>query len=256
MAKQARNARANMVSIALENSGWDRDPFEVTGAIAEWNIRFPNVPMVADGRKATGFTRAGRGTTAFDLFRCNAVGRIDMLSIKTEAIEPGGKLPSKISLSTGKDATLTGILEGIRNGESLATLIFASGKDSEGNIQEQGLALFLNLGEVLQGEIPFAPEGGYGRGKSPAAYFKWSAARKSGSKRAHAARGEKVFPYVDSEGRRWIAADKVCYPELVVSLYGAGIRRNDWVDVHVSELPALVNGIDWNTISWGADLVG
>lgn len=252
MAKTYRNGRANLVSWAIEGHfGWSRDPRAV-GAGPTWDYRFPNLPFVRDGREETGNTRAGRGTTAFDLFRqveTSGYLRTDFLSIKTEAIAADGKLPSKLDLSTGNVGTLDALLEGINNGVALPTVVFASENDENGDAVPDGLALVLDLGPVLRGEIPFAPEGGFGKGEAPDAYFRWSSARSSGKAGKHFAREEWSFPCVDEQGRRWVAPDRVQYSELVCSLSSLGIRRGDWTPVHVNQLPAFVETMNWSEMS-------
>lgn len=231
-----RNLRSNMVSRALEASGWSRDPWDA-GIIPEWSLRFPHLPLVADGRKETGFTRRGRGTTAFDLFR-KVENRCDFLSIKTEAIEGGTKFPSKISLSTGKMETVNALLSGIRDGASLPTLIWASVSE-DGEPSEDGWAIMIDLAPHLRDTIPQAPEGGWGRGNAPVAYWKWSAGRNSGGKRA-TGRENLEYPRIDERGRKWTSPTRVHYPELVVSLAALGIHRGSWQLCPLSEVSGMV----------------
>lgn len=246
-----RTNRAETVSAAIEGeNGWGRDPYTVPGAIPTWDHRFPNLALVADGREVTGFTNRGRGTTAFDMFRSvndGGILRMDFLSLKTARIAPDGKLPSKIELSTGLDTTISALIEGIDAGASLPTLVWASEDDTE-----EGFAIFLDLAEVLRGGIVGIedyPENGYGRGKAPAAYYKWSAARKCGDKGKWNARADDVFPYVDDKGRKWTAPDRVCYPELVISLAAIGIKRNAWVPVSLCDLASFVEQAPWADLS-------
>lgn len=260
---QDRNARSNLILRVLEGqNGWDRDPYSVLAA-PEWCRRFPNLPIVADGREVTGYTRAGRGTTAFDVFRSfqatddNAGGvqyivRSDFLSVKTGNIGKDGKLPSKVEMSTGNRATLEAILEGVQAGASIPTLVFASGNLEDGSPDPWGLAIFLDLGEVLRnGVAPIEeyPEGGYGKGKAPLAYMKWSSPRKCGTKRSSREREHWSFPCIDEQGNRWDDASHVRYPELVCSLSQFGIKRESWVHIHVSDLPEYLERQDWERMS-------
>ena len=244
-----RNGRSAAVSRVIEGeNGWNRDPYDVPNAVRTWTDRFPNLPIVADGREVTGWNPAGRGTTAFDLFRARP-GFVDFLSIKTDTIGSDGKLPSKLELSTGNDSTLRAILEGIEGGSALPTLVFASENDENGDPEPDGLALFLDLGPVLRGGI--APIGGgpYGKGEAPPAYYKWSSGRKCGGDAKWLTRAGLDFPHVDEQGRQWVAPDRVCYPELVVSLSALGLRRSDWTQILIYRLAALIEGRDWNTLS-------
>lgn len=247
-----RADRSNLVSRELEGrNGWSRDPYEAK-IIPDWLHRFPNLALVADGREETGFTRAGRGTTAFDLFRqVNAGGilRSDFLSIKTDTICSDGKLPSKIELSTGNQTTLAALLEGINRGAALPTVFFVSENDENGDPLEDGFAIFLDLAPILRRGIAPIESGPYGKGEAPEAYFKWSAARKCGGKAKHLLRADLEFPHIDAQGRRWVAADKVCYPELVVSLSKLGIRRSSWYSVNMSDLQAMCEAQDWDRMS-------
>jgi len=146
---RGRDQRSNAVSGVLEESsgGWSRDPYGAC-VVPVWVERFPGLALVADGRDSTGNTRRGRGTTGFDLFR--KVGeRADFLSIKTETIEKTGRLPSKVSLSTGNESTLSGLLAGIMAGNALPTVIFAS-KNGEDGPELDGKALFVDLGEKIR----------------------------------------------------------------------------------------------------------
>lgn len=244
-----RIGRATAVSEAIEGrNGWSRDPYEA-GVIAEWRRIWPDLPVVADGREETGFTRAGRGTTAFDLFRTVEVGggvlRSDFLSLKTDTIGSDGKLPSKLELSTGNEGTLRALLAGIESGGSLYTLVFASVNDEDGNPSDEGFALFLDLAPILRAGIAGIESGPYAKGQAPEAYFKWSSARPCGGKAKHLARADRTFPYVDEQGRKWIAADKVCYPELIVSLASLGIKRSSWIPCRMSDLPGMLETQDW-----------
>lgn len=254
--------RSNLVSRALEGCfGWCRDPYSA-GTVAEWRHRFPNLPIVADGRDETGHTRAGRGTTAFDLFRVREVRgmlRADFLSIKTDTIGSDGKLPSKLELSTGNETTLRAILEGIERGASLPTIVFASENDENGDPTEDGFAIFVDLAPILRGGIAPIEAGPYGKGQAPEAYFKWSSARPCGGKAKKLAREGLDFPHVDEQGRKWIAADKVCYPELVVSLSKLGIKRSSWIPCNIRDLAHLCEDQDWGRMAFGEgwdELVG
>lgn len=247
-----RIGRSNLVSTAIEGrNGWDRDPYAV-GAVPTWVERFPGLPMVADGREVTHFTRAGRGTTAFDLFRqvesCGII-RTDFLSLKTDTIGPDGKLPSKVELATGNVETLSALLDGINRGAALPTLVFASENDDNGDPLLDGFAIVIDLGEVLRNGIAPIEAGPYGKGQAPPAYFRWSAARPCGGKGKRILRENLTFPHIDEQGRRWVAPDKVCYSELVCSFAGLGLTRADWRPVHVSDLPGLVETLDWNILS-------
>lgn len=252
-----RNDRANMVSAAIEGRfGWQRDPREA-GVMPIWAERYPNLPYVADGRDETDWTYAGRGTTAFDKFRLRDKAgtrhkRADFLSLKTDGIYADGKLPSKLSLTTGNRRTLDAILEGANNGHSFPTLVFASPNLEDGSPDPEGLAIFLDLAVVLrQGVTPIEdyPEGGYGKGRAPLAYMKWSAARKSGTKGKGESRAHMCAGFIDQNGNRWESPTKVSYPELVVSLSQFGIRRDSWERVHVQELPEFLENYDWDAIS-------
>lgn len=245
-----RNERANLVSRTVEGRfGWVRDPYDAPEAVAHWKYRFPSLPIVADGRESTGFTRAGRGTTAFDLFRMVNDGgllRCDFLSLKTDTIADDGKLPSKIELATGNPVTMQAILDGINNGASLPTMLFCSPNDFNGEPMPDGVGLFLDLGPILRGGVAGIEGGPYARGKAPPAYFKWSSARKTGGgSKGEIVRGDLEFPHVDEQGRKWLAFDRVCYPELIVSLAALGISRRDWTEMSVGEIPAFLEAQEW-----------
>lgn len=246
--------RSNEVSRAIEGRfGWFRDPYAAE-AVASWVAAFPNLPIVADGREETGMTRAGRGTTAFDLFRSVVAGgvkRVDFLSIKTDTIGSDGKLPSKLELSTGNETTLNALLDGINNGAAYPTIVFASENDENGDPCDEGFAIFLDLAPILRAGIAGIEHGPYGKGQAPEAYFKWSSARPCGGKHKKLARESMEFPCVDEQGRKWIAADRVCYPELVVSLSKLGIKRSSWIPCRMSDLARLCEDQDWDTMAYG-----
>lgn len=262
-----RSSRHGMVSYAIEGfNGWDRDPYRAS-AIHAYKLRFPNLPLVADGREETGNTRRGRGTTLIDLFRVRKdnvstkmqLACTDMLSIKTEDIPKGGKLPSKLSLATGNVVTQEAIREGAELGAPLATLVYASETDCFGRPMEQGLALFLDLAPIIREGIAPVSVIPYRKGQAPEAYYKWSAPRPCGGKRGSYGtfgtesvdRAElgREFPYVDEQGRRWVAADKVCYLETCISLSAMGINRGAWDPVSLNELPDYLESHDWNSIA-------
>lgn len=259
---QVRNARANMVSRAVEGRfGWVRDPFDAPGAGETWEFRFPGLPLVADGREKTGFTRAGRGTTAFDLFRSVKAGgpsegrreytRIDFLSLKSDTIADDNKLPSKIELATGNPDTLAALCQGLCAGAALPTLLFCSRNDPAGDPEPEGVALFVDVGPIIRGGIADIENGPYARGQAPPAYFKWSSGRACGGKsKGDAARGELEFPHVDSQGRKWLNPSRVCYPELVVSLASLGIRRDSWTPIHVRDIPKFLESQNWGGMSF------
>lgn len=245
-----RDKRSNMVVEAFSGSdfGWSRSPHDAR-VCADWDRRFPNLPLVSDG-----VTSRGRGTTGFDLFR--KVGcRSDFLSVKTDTIEnKSGKLPSKLSLSTGNLETIWSLIEGINRGSSLATVVFSSYNGQDGP-RSDGLALFLDLAQYIRGGVATAPKGGYRKGQAPPVYFKWSSRRKCGSKRAKLARINREYPYVDEQGRKWVSPEHVCYRELVVSLTAIGINRKSWVPCDMRDLPSMVEGQNWDRLSWG-ELIG
>ena len=250
-----RNARSSMVTAEIEGfAGWNRDPY-AAGVVPSWDSRFPDLPIVADGRESTGFSDAGRGTTGFDLFRLVDGVRADFLSVKTETIEPSGKLPSKLSLSTGNVETLQALIDGIKAGAALSTVVFCS-KNGENGPETDGLALFFDLAPYLRAGIPMAPENGWGKGKAPAVYFKWSSRRKCGGKHKAASRQDLEFPHVDEQGRKWSAPDYVHYRELVVSLSAMGIKRGSWIPCNVRDLPAMVERQNWHAFAWGSDTIG
>ncbi len=246
--KSYRAGRSNLVSRAIEGeNGWNRDPFAVQAG-QEWSLRFPGLPFVADGREETGFTRAGRGTTAFDLFRKvegSSLVRFDFLSIKTDTIDESGKLPSKLELSTGNQATQDAILAGINAGASLPTLLFVSENDEFGEARSDGFAVFLDLAPVLRRGIAPITAGPYGRGEAPEAYFKWASARPCGGGGKALSRALQTFPNVDEQGRKWVAADKVCYPQLIVSLHALNIHQENWTPVQAHELAEYLEGQNW-----------
>jgi len=174
-----------------------------------------------------------------------------MLSIKTETIGSSGQLPSKLSLSTGNLQTIQSLIDGIECGAALPTVIFAS-KNGVNGPEDQGLALFLDIGEVIRTHgIQFAPEGGYKKGHAPPVYFKWSSSRKCGGKHKLVARSGFEFPHVDEQGRKWVSADRVCYRELVVSLSALGYKRTSWLSMNIVNLPGLVESQNWRKMSQG-----
>jgi len=310
------NQRSNLVSAMLENAGWGVDPYSA-GVIPAWNTRYPDLPIVADGRpcdyhrRLKGndrvsspndprakvcpdcYVKRGRGSTIFDLFRFVLGIRSDFLSIKTETIEKSGKLPSKLSLATGNVSTLDGMFSGILAGNALPTVVFAS-KNGENGPEVEGSALFLDLGREIRKmgawmvdyravnealaltlpedeakvllervemvcshpHIPTAPEGGWGKGKAPIMYRKWSSRRHCGGKHKKVAREGWIFPCVDDQGRKWSTPEYVHYRECVVSLSAMGINRKKWIPCSIADLPELVEKQDWRGMAWGTDLVG
>jgi hypothetical protein len=238
----ARFSRSAVVTAAITDAdrGWHRNPFNVPGAVADWTARFPDVPIVDDGA-----SDRGRGSTAFDLVRkVNDGGlvRFDWLSIKTGGIESGNKLPSKFTLTTGNPATFDGLVSAYRAGSPLPTVMFASRPKSD-----KGVALFADLGKFIRhhGIVPVEdyPVGGFGRGKAPPFYFKWSARRPSGVKKAARLRSMGIpvsEGYEVVNGVR-LGADWVQYPELVVSLAALGVRRSTWIPAHVNQIPLMLD---------------
>lgn len=260
-----RSDRGDTISYLLEGAGWDRD---VQGYEQPWNSRFPGLPIVADGREITGKTRKGRGTTVFDLFRkantykgknlrgdSIVVERFDFLSVKTDCIEPGGSLPSRIEVSTGNQATIDGIVAGALSGASIPTLIFAGTDDGSGGFNREGKVLAVDVGRFIRDHgVAGIDEGPYTRGKAPPVYMKWSSRRACGGKGNGAAKLRRMegqeYPYVDTQGRKWTDAGTVHYPELVVSL-GRLVTDEDWTDVTTDDLSAYVDGLPWNL--WSSD---
>ena len=255
MAQTDRSDRSSMVTMAIEgNDGWVRDPYSVTNGAREWALRFPDLPFVADGREVSGFTRKGRGTTVFDLFRSVVSGgvcRTDFLSVKTDTIQPDGKLPSKLEVSTGNMSTIQAIISGVNGGASIPTLVWASKPDPFGGTEETGLGLFLDIAPVIRAGVCGIEGGPYAKGQAPECYLKWSSSRPCGGKNKAAQRADLEFPCVDEKGRKWIAPDKVCYPELIVNLSAMGIRRNDWVEMRLDDIPDVIESQPWDRITHG-----
>lgn len=232
-------------------NGWNRSPYDVKGMVGHLATVYPMVPIVDDGP-----TPVGRGSTGADLFRVRNVGggcvRHDVLSIKTTKLdEGGGKLPSKVSLSTGNNGA-PGMLSSMLKGAPLPSLIFAADDTDD----DSGVAIMLDMGKIVrESGLTFAPEEGFARGKAPPVYIKWSAARKSGTKGTHIGRKDMNFPCIDQHQeiggetypvRRWVSADRVQYAEINVSLYACGIRRDSWVPMNGAKLPAFVESFAWN----------
>jgi hypothetical protein len=130
-------------------------------------------------------------------------------------------------------------------------VVFVSENDDLGEPTDEGFAIFLDLAPILRGGIADIEQGPYGKGCAPEAYFKWSSARPCGGKAKHIARAELTFPHVDEQGRKWLAPDKVCYPELVVSLAKLGIKRSSWIPCHLRDLPALCEAQNWDVMAYG-----
>lgn len=249
-----RFSRSGVVSGFMEGRyGWNRDPYDA-GVIPAWYDRWPDLPIVADGREVTGYTKKGRGTTAFDLFRQVESGgllRDDFLSIKTITIEKSGKLASKIEVSTGNVETVDALVSGVQAGASLPTVIFASRNNFDGTIAHDGMALFLDLGPIIRKGIADVNGGPYGPGKAPPCYFKWSSRRPCGGKYKHKAREGKEYPYIDEQGRKWSASNYVHYRELVVSLSACGLDRSSWIPCHISKLADFVEIQGWDAMNLG-----
>lgn len=240
-----RFTRSALVSGRIEGrNGWNRDPHGV-GAGPTWDSRFPSLAFVRDGREETGMSKAGRGTTTFDLFR-KVKGprrdRFDFLSLKTGKIDGDGTLPSQIEISTGNVTTLRAIVEGVNAGAAIPTLVFASRDDENKEPEWDGFALKLDLSPILRRGIADIDGGPYGKGKAPEARYRWSSARPCGN--AENGKGllrEGPFPNIDEQGRKWSAADKVHYPELVISLHAIGVRREHWTAINALDLPAFLD---------------
>lgn len=248
-----RGNRSNLVSRSIEGYfGWTRDPYQAE-IVPDWVSRFPNLPIVADGREETGHTRAGRGTTAFDLFRRREAGgliRADFLSIKSDTIDDDDTLPNKLQLTAGNASTIRAILEGINRGASMPTVVFASRNDENGDPETDGFAIFLDVAPILRRGVADIDLGPYKKGQAPEAYLKWSSARKCGGAGKCHARADLDFPHVDETGRRWIAPDKVCYPELICSLACLGIKRSSWTPINMCELPHMLEAQNWGEMSF------
>lgn len=252
-----RFTRSALVSGRIEGqNGWNRDPHGV-GAGPTWDSRFEGLPFVRDGREETGMSKAGRGTTAFDLFR-KVEGlrrpRFDFLSLKTGCIGSDDTLPSQIEVSTGNVVTLDALLAGINRGSAIPTLVFASRDDENGEPEWDGFALKLDLGPILRAGIASIDGGPYGKGKAPPARFRWSSARPSGNaENGKATLRTGPFPCVDEQGRKWSASNKVHYRELVISLYAIGVSREHWVPMNAADLPEFLDsegpGWFWNVMS-------
>jgi hypothetical protein len=238
-----RTKRSALVTAAIiaADKGWSRDPFAVPGAVANWGHNFPNTPIVSDGE-----TDRGRGSTAFDLVRSVDIGsirRFDWLSIKTAAVEGLNKVPSQFKLSTGNPETVASLIDAVKNGASYATLFFAS----KGN-SEKGYALCADLAPYIRqfGVAPIEdyPIGGYGRGKAPPFYVKWSRPRPSGVKRLQRARNAGIpvdETIIENDGVRY-GPGWIQYSEFTMSLAALGVRRSTWnAGVNVNSLPLFLD---------------
>lgn len=233
-----RRSFAAELSAALAENGWERNPYRVPGAVADWNRRFPAVPIVDDGE-----TEAGRGSTCFDKVRrveTDGIIRFDWLSEKTAAQENNGKIPTKFSLCTGSPATIAGVIEACAEGASYPTILVVAARN--------GGAYWLaaNLGQVLReyGVAPIGlyPEDGYKKGHAPPLYVRWSAKRSSGVKRLENMRacGIPDEPLRVINGVR-VGPGYFQYPELTVSLSSLGVTRDVWAYARsVGEIPRLL----------------
>jgi hypothetical protein len=238
-----RNWREDLLATAIiaADFGWNRNPFEIPGAVADWGHKFPTVPLVDDGE-----TAAGRGSTAFDLVRrvnSGGLSRYDWLSLKTGSVESSGKIPTQYKLTTGNPETVAGIVSAVKAGAPYATCFFASRSK-----QERGCVIFADLAPAIRAHgivgITDYPAGGFGRGKAPPFYVKWSSPRPSGVKRIEAMRRHGIP--VDEKER---VIDGVIhgpgyfrYPELTISLSALGVRRSSWYPgVHVNSIPLLLD---------------
>lgn len=243
-----RHAREGMVSEAIcgADDRWNRNLYEVPGAVAEWMRRFPDVPIVDDGE-----TKAGRGDTAKDLGRRvddSGISRFDYLAIKTGTVESSGKVPSQFKICTGNPETINGIISGIEAGASFPTLFFCSKRGTDGEPSPRGYALFADLAPVFReygiAGIEQYPDGGYERGKAPPLYVKWSSPRRSGTKTL--ARMRKAGLPVDETVR--IINGVMCgpgwfrYQELTLSLASLGVRKSSWyAGIHVNSLGLMLD---------------
>lgn len=235
-----RSSFAAELSAVLSSTGWERNPYIVEGSVADWTLRFPNVPIVDDGE-----TEAGRGSTGFDKVRrkaANGIVRFDWLSEKTASQEDNGKIPTKFSLCTGNPSTIAGLIEGCKTGASYPTLFVVKGKN--------GGAYWLcaDLAPVFRenGVVPISeyPEEGYKKGKAPSLYVRWSAKRPSGVKRLAMMRahGLPVDETVSVINGVRVGPGFFQYPELTISLSSLGVGRTSWNYVdNISKIPALLD---------------
>ena len=198
-----RSGRSALVTRALVDSGWSQDPYTAR-VIPEWKHRYPDLPIVADGRPCKAHRDAGvtspddpralncddcyvdrgRGTTLIDLVRRDTSGglnRADFLSIKTGKIGADGKLPSRIDLGTGNVETIRAIETAALGGSSIPVLFFASEDTEDGEPSEDGYAVFVNVAPFIRehGCVPISTEG-YGRGQAPPCYVALSSRRITG----------------------------------------------------------------------------
>jgi len=263
--------RPTLVQLALEraNRGWHRNFHDVPHGVQTWDEQYGRygVAYVADGRKETGFTRKGRGTTAADNARTVKTGgieRTDVLSVKTDKIEKGN-FPSKIEVSTGNPDTVMALAQALESGSSLPTVIFASGENPDGTPSEEGYALFLDLGDLVRTEGITAPVvGGHGKGKAPGVYFKYGSRRNCGATSRINRQAIKLygrpqepgkwnarenweFPCIDERGRRWTSPWWVHYRQLIVNINKKYLstRGLKWVPCHVDQLADLIDSQQW-----------
>lgn len=219
-----RSEREVRVMRILEDEGtWSRDPGSCSGAIIDWNDRFPGLKFVQDGRAETGWTRDGRGTSLYDGVRLNPSTMLhDWISVKTSSIGNDGKLPAKLGISTGTREHIQSIMDGVNGGSSLPTVVFAEDKDGV------GFALALDIAKFLRGQtLEIPPDGGWGRGQAPIAWID-PVERKCGD----GGKGIKTY---------------LC---MVVSLYACGVRKHHWQECDAESLPTFVDrSFDWETLA-------
>lgn len=213
MRNSDRGGRSSLVTSILVNSGWSQDPY-ATSVIPEWNDRYPDLPIVADGRACKMhrdegvttpddhramscpdcFTDRGRGTTLIDLVRKTGetIHRSDFLSVKCATIGSDGKLPSRIDLGTGNETTIQAIESAAMAGSAIPVVLFASEDNEDGEPSDQGFAVFVDVGPFIREHGTVSVDlDGYGRGQAPPCYVALSSRRitgiPGGNKVAHAA---------------------------------------------------------------------
>lgn len=283
--------RQTMVDLALEGSGiWQRNIHDVPGGIAAWNeqgLGSSGLEYVADGRRckacrdllANGmspavcgdcYSRKGRGTTAIDKGRSVASGglnRVDLLSCKTDGLTKSGGFPSKVEVSTGKPDTLRKLIEAIESGASLATVIFVSGEDSDGNPSRDGFALFVDLAALIRANG--IVDGTFKKGTAPAVWRRFGSRRNCGAtsrvNKPHVMAGgspvapgswmkraDWEFPCIDEDGCKWTAAWWKHYPQLFVNISKKYLQAHGlkWVACNVADLPAMVDAQSWNEMGY------
>lgn len=220
MDDQVSNASdtVNQVIEILSHHGWMRDSYfyapEIKEVFPEFNFNDKN---------------KGRGSTIFNVFTSGK-----MLSVKTAE--------NSCVITTGNKSSVDALVKAANNNVKMNIFLYKSSSNK---------ALMFDLGEILRNHRIKEPNlNGYDRGQAPPVYWKWSSPRTSGSchgkmktriemeNSARAFGMTDLYPYEDNNDNLWIAANKICYRQLVVSISACGL--SNWKNVALKDIPDFI----------------